>query len=123
MAQHEIELVVGGWDGDLAEISDASDRLQDELGLLDFDRLGRPGTAAEPGTRSGTAAAVGTLVGLVSSPVVLRAVVDVVKSWLERQKRGSVTIKCGEDSIELTAASRAQQDALVRAFLDRHTES
>ena len=123
MTQREIELVVGGWDDDLAEISDASDRLQDELRRLDFDRLERPGAPAGPGTRSGTAVAVGTLVGLVSSPVVLRAVVDVVKSWLERQKRGSVTVKCGEDSIELTAATRAQQDALVQAFLDRHTES
>jgi hypothetical protein len=67
--------------------------------------------------------AAGTLVGLLASPVVLRAVVDVVKSWLERQKRGSVTIKVGDDSIELTAATRGEQDALVQAFLHRHAGS
>lgn len=121
--QREIELVVGGWDDDPAEIADAGDRLCEELDLLDFDRLDRPVIPSQSGTRAGAAVAAGTLVGLLASPVVLRAVVDVVKSWLERQKRGSVTIKVGEDSIELTAATRAQQDALVQAFLDRHTGS
>ncbi|MFJ7218952.1 hypothetical protein [Amycolatopsis sp. NPDC098790] len=123
MSRREIELIVSGWEGDLAEIADAGDRLCEELDLLDFDRLDRPEIPSKPGTRSGAAAAAGTLVGLMSSPLVMRAVVDVVKSWLERQKRGSVTIKCGDDSIELTAATRAQQDALVEAFLDRHAGS
>ncbi|MCR6488408.1 hypothetical protein M8542_36825 [Amycolatopsis sp. OK19-0408] len=123
MSQREIELVVGGWDGDPTEIADAGDRLYEELDLLDFDRLDRPAIPSEPGTRSGAAVAAGTLVGLLASPVVLRAVVDVVKSWLERQKRGTVTIRVDGDSIELTAATRAQQNALVQAFLDRHAGS
>ncbi|WP_328451263.1 hypothetical protein [Amycolatopsis sp. NBC_00438] len=57
------------------------------------------------------------------SPVVLRAVVAVVKSRLERQKRGSVTHRAGDDSIELTAATRGEQDALVQTFLHRHAGS
>jgi Effector Associated Constant Component 1 len=123
VSQHEIELIVGGWDDDPTEISDAGDRLREELDLLDFVRLDRPAIPSEHGTRSGAAVAAGTFLGLVASPVFLRAVVDVVKSWLERPKRGSVTIKIGDDSIELTAATRAQQDELVQAFLDRHAGS
>ncbi|MET9260122.1 hypothetical protein [Amycolatopsis sp. NPDC004079] len=46
---------------------------------------------------------------------------DVVKSWLERQDQGTVTIKA--DGAELTSATRAQQNALVQAFLDRHDGS
>jgi hypothetical protein len=121
--QRQIELIVGGWDDDPAEIADAGDRLCEELDLLDFDRLDRPAIPSESGTRSGAAVAAGTLVGVLSSPLVLRTVVDVIKSWLERQKRGSVTLKLGDDSVELTAATRRQQDELVQAFLDRHTGS
>lgn len=48
-----------------------------ELALLDFDRLDRlRGTEREPGTRSGTAVAVGTLIGLFSFPVVLRGAAE-----------------------------------------------
>ena len=123
MKQRQIELIVGGWDDDPVEIADAGDRLCEELDLLGFDRLDRPAFPSESGTRSGAVVAAGTLVGVLSSPLVLRGVVEVIKSWLERQKRGSVTIKIGDDSVEITTATRRQQDALVRAFLVRHTGS
>ena len=117
----EIEFVVVDEDGDLLAASEASDLLLEELDRLDFDRLDRATTTTEEqGTRSGTVMVVGTLVGLVTSPVVVRSAVEVVKSWLVRRERGSVTITCGEDALELTAVSNAQQEALVKAFLDRH---
>lgn len=119
--QYRVELIVGDPDDDPAAVSEASDLLLAELALLDFDRLERLSEAErQPGTRSATAVAVGTLLGLFSSPVVLRGAVDVVTSWLERQKRGSVTVKCGDDTLELSTVSRAQQDTLVNAFLERH---
>jgi hypothetical protein len=117
----EIEFVVVDPDGDAMAASEASDLLLKELEPLAFDRLDRgTATGKEHGTRSTGAMVVGTLVGLASSPVVLRGAVDVVKSWLERQKRGSVTITCGEDTLELNAVSKDQQEALIKAFLDRH---
>lgn len=119
--QHKVELIVGDPDEDPAAVSEASDLLLAELALLDFDRLDRLNeTERKPGTRSGTAVVVGTLIGLFSSPVVLRGAVDVATSWLGRQQRGSVTVKCDDDTLELSAASRAQQEALINAFLDRH---
>ncbi|MDX8030184.1 hypothetical protein SK803_08175 [Lentzea sp. BCCO 10_0856] len=117
----EIEFVVVDPDGDALAASEASDLLLEELDRLDFDRLDRATTTTEEqGTRSGAVMVVGTLVGLVTSPVVVRSAVEVVKSWLVRRERGSVTITCGEDALELTAVSNAQQEALVKAFLDRH---
>lgn len=117
----EIEFVVVDPDGDALAASEASEKLLEELDRLDFDRLDRAtATTAEGGTRSGTVAVVGTLVGLVSSPAVVRGALEVVKSWLVRRERGTVKITCGEDVLELNAVSRSQQDALVKAFLDRH---
>jgi hypothetical protein len=119
--QHELKLVVGGFDGDLMAISDASTQLLEELSLLDFDQLDRA-LGEEPivGTRSADAVAIGALVGLLLSPVALRTALDVVKSWLVRQERGSVTVTYGKDKIVLTAASGAEQEALVEAFLKKH---
>ncbi len=117
----EIEFVVVDADGDALAASEASEKLLEELDRLDFDRLDRATTTTtEDGTRSGTVAIVGTLVGLVSSPAVVRGAVEVVKSWLVRRERGTVKITCGDDVLELNAVSRSQQDALVKAFLERH---
>ncbi|MEV6239228.1 hypothetical protein [Lentzea sp. NPDC051838] len=116
----EIEFVVVDPDGDALAASEASDGLLEELDRLDFDRLDRATTAPDPDTRSGTAMVVGTLVGIVSSPAVVRGAVEVVKSWLQRRERGSVKITCGDDTLEVNAVSKAQQEALVAAFLERH---
>lgn len=116
----KIEFVVVDLDGDALAASAASDGLLEELDRLDFDRLDRATTTADPDTRSGTAMVVGTLVGIVSSPAVVRGAVEVVKSWLQRRERGSVKITCGDDALELNAVSKAQQEALVQAFLERH---
>ena len=117
----EIEFVVVDEDGDPLAASEASETLLEELDRLGFDRLDRATeTTEERGTRSGSVMVVGTLVGLISSPAVVRGAVEVVKSWLVRRERGSVTITCGDDKLELNAVSNAQQEALVKAFLERH---
>ena len=117
----EIEFVVVDADGDAQAASEASETLLEELDRLDFDRLDRATeTTGERGTRSGSVMVVGTLVGLISSPAVVRGAVEVVKSWLVRRERGSVKITCGDDVLELTAVSNAQQEALLKAFLERH---
>ncbi|WP_086666806.1 hypothetical protein [Lentzea kentuckyensis] len=117
----EIEFVVVDEDGDPLAASEASETLLEELDRLGFDRLDRATeTTEERGTRSGSVMVVGTLVGVISSPAVVRGAVEVVRSWLVRRERGSVTITCGDDKLELNAVSNAQQEALVKAFLERH---
>jgi hypothetical protein len=119
--QRELELVVDGFEGDLMAVSEASGLLLEELSLLSFDRLDRLAEGKrEAGTRAADPATVGTLVGLFSSPIVLRAAVDIIRSWLIRQKRGSVTITCGQDTLELVDPTRSQQAALIEAFLKKH---
>jgi hypothetical protein len=122
--QRELELVVGGFDGDVHARSEASESLLDELSLLDFDRLDRlVGVERPAGTRAAGAATVGTLVGIFSSPIVLRAAMDVVRSWLMRQEGAAVTVKCGKDSISLAAATPEEQRALVEMFVEKHSRS
>lgn len=122
--QRELELVVGGFDEDLQARSEASESLLEELSLLDFDRLERPVEGDRPvGTRAADVATVGTLVGVFSSPIVLRAAMDVVRSWLVRQQGAAVTVTCGKDSIRLAAASPKEQRALVEMFIERHSGS
>lgn len=124
MATHELELVVDGFDGDRPAASAASESLLDELSLLDFDRLDRVSGGEPPaGTRGADVTAVGALVGIVSSPIVLRAAMDVVRSWLVRQDGAAVTVKCGKDSIRLAGASTDEQRALVDMFIQKHSGS
>lgn len=117
----KLELVVD--DLDPMAASEASDSLLEELSGLDFDQLDRAGGPPVPGTRSAGLVAAGTLVGLLSSPLVLKTAVDVVKSWLMRRERGSVTIICGEDELTLSNPSRADQEALVATFVKKHAGS
>ncbi|ONI88627.1 hypothetical protein ALI144C_06235 [Actinosynnema sp. ALI-1.44] len=119
MPRATFELVID--DADPMETSRASESLLAELDALDFSGLDRADEPAVGGTRSGTVAAVGTLVGLFSSPLVLKAAVDVVKSWLTRQERGAVTITCGDDTLTVANPSKADQEALVAAFVKKHT--
>lgn len=105
------------------ELDDATVSLLEELRLVDVDRLERATEPAPPGTRAPDAQTVDTLVALVSSPMMLQGMVDVVRSWLTRRDRGAVEIKIGMDSLKVSAATGEQQADLVRAFLDRHGDA
>jgi hypothetical protein len=105
---------------DPSEQDEATMSLLDELRLVDVDRLERAVQSAPPGTRAPDAQTIDTLIAVLSSPIVLQGVVDVVRSWLTRRDRGAVQIKIGADSIEVSAATSEQQADLIRAFLDRH---
>lgn len=104
------------------EIARSSEHLLAELTELDLESVERaPGVAAPAATRGVDPDAVATLVAVATSPLVLRASLDVARSWLERRVRGTVRVRVGDDEIELTAASAREQRELVRAFVDRNT--
>jgi len=101
--------------------SEAVEGLAEELAQLDFDRLeAAPGGPAPDGTRGVDAVTVGSLVGVLSSPLVLKGTVDVIKSWLARRDRGTVKITIDGDTIELSAASSAEQTRLADLFIQTH---
>lgn len=113
-----VELSTPG--ADPVELDSATTSLLDELRLVDIDQLERATQPAPPGTRTPDAQTIDTLVAVVSSPIVLQGMVDVVRSWLTRRDRGAVEIKVGTDRLTLSAATAEQQEHLVREFLDRH---
>lgn len=81
--------------------------------------------AGEPpaGTRGLDAATVGgLLVNLGSAATGLTAVISVIRTWLARYGGGrrSVRLEMGGDALELSDATAADQERLIRLFIDRH---
>lgn len=76
-----------------------------------------------PGARAFGAAAVGALlVALGQSADGLRSVLSVIGDWLRRGDRTqrSVRLELAGDALELSQASRADQERLIELFVSRH---
>lgn len=77
-----------------------------------------------PGARALDVAVVGGLVVTLGRSVeALQVVVSAIRRWLARGDgvRRSVRLEIGEDVLELSEASAADQERLVEFFLSRHT--
>jgi len=101
--------------------------LRAELLQLDVEDV-RPLPAGEapPGSRAFEVAAAGALlISLGKSADGLRAVVGAVQRWLARGDgvRRTVRLELGGDVLELSEASRADQQRLIELFVSRHAES
>lgn len=99
-------------------------RLRTELTELDVESVTlATGEPAPEGSKSADPVTVGAVVvALSASGGVFTTLIDTVRAWLARQPaqhRISVTID--GDTIELERASAGQQQALVDAYIDRHT--
>jgi hypothetical protein len=112
-------------DGADAERLDAlTGFLRDELLQLEVEdvtalRAGEP----PPGARVFDVIAVGgLLVSLGGSASGLGAVVSEIRKWLARGDgtRRTVRFEIGGDVLELSEATKADQDRLVDLFIDRH---
>lgn len=112
-------------DGADAERLDALTRfLRQELIQLDVDDVTAfPADEPPLGARGLDAVMVGgLLVDLGSAAQGLSAVVSAVRAWLTRGGRThrSVRLELGGDVLELSDASAADQDQLIRLFISRH---
>jgi len=101
--------------------------LRAELLQLDVEDV-RPLPAGEapPGSRAFEVAAVGALlISLGKSADGLRAVVGAVQRWLARGDgvKRTVRLELGGDVLELSEASRADQQRLIELFVSRHAGS
>jgi hypothetical protein len=106
---------------DAEQLDDQTAALRHQLVELDVDGVDRPRTEEPPaGARAGEVAELGTLLVTVA-PTVLGAVVEAIRSWLSRRRRGA-TLRLGDDVIETTRASSERQDELIAAFLARHAD-
>jgi hypothetical protein len=99
--------------------------LRQELLQLDVEdvtaqRAGSP----PPGARGGldAAQAGGLLVALGNNVQGLSAVIATIKAWLARHRgaRRRVRLEIAGDVLELSSATVADQDQLIRLFVGRH---
>ena len=95
---------------------------------LEFRELGVkadtiPGGPAPDGSRAIDPVALGTLVVAIADKTgLLDLLVSTVRRWLGRQPRAAskLRLEIGGDVLELERASPAEQERLVRQWLDRH---
>ena len=112
----QLDLGPGAARGELEELTG---HLRQELLELDVDSVEpfqmRRAPAAAKGL--GLAEAGGLVVKLGGSA--LRKVVEVVRTWLERDANRSAKLVIGGNSIELKGLSAAQQQLLVDAWIEQ----
>jgi hypothetical protein len=110
-----------GPDDDAGDLAELTGLLRDDL--LDLDVAAVEALEAEnvpPGAK-GMAAVVGWL-AVQLGPEALRTVLAKVADWTTRNDRGVKVILDGEP-LELTRATREQQERIIDAWLARHAAS
>jgi Effector Associated Constant Component 1 len=121
----ELRLQLSEEGADAGQLDELTHSLRQELLQLDVEdvtaqRAGSP----PPGARGGLDAAQvgGLMVALGNDAQGLAAVIAAIKAWLARRHgaRRSVRLEIGGDVLELSSATVADQDQLIRLFVDRH---
>ena len=103
-----------------ARLEELTASLRRELSELDVESVElAPGAAPPAGAKVGEVLAVGALVVKVAQSAA--SVLPLVRALQEWASRGGRTVKLdvGGDTIELTGATREQQDRLIAAWLER----
>ncbi|WP_405467485.1 hypothetical protein [Streptomyces canus] len=62
---------------------------------------------------------MGALV-VTAAPIALRAVMRLLETWIQHRPVRTVSVKIGEDSLEMQGVSSAEQGRLIDAFVARH---
>lgn len=108
---------------DEAELEGRTLDLREELLELDVEEVRPPSAGPAPdGTRAVDAALLGTLVVTLGQEAI-GTVVRAVAGWLSRGGSHSVKLTLGDDSIELSDVSAADQRRMLETFLARHEPS
>jgi hypothetical protein len=121
----ELRLQLAEEGADAERLAVLTGYLRGELLQLDVEhvtalRAGEP----PPGSRALDVATVGALlIALGQSAEGLRSVVFVIRDWLRRGKETgrAVRLELGNDALELSQASTADQERLIELFVRRHT--
>jgi hypothetical protein len=112
-------------DADAAELDEATRQLRSELLELDVADVALLAEGPPPpGARALDAAVVGVL-AVTAAREVVTAVVRSLERWVDSRSDRTVTIKLkrGEDSVELSGASRSDWHPLLESFLARDSAS
>jgi hypothetical protein len=124
-SEKELGIVLVDDDLDDEEVDELTQQLREELLESDVDSVELV-TAGEapPGTRGLEILVIGGLLVKVAESVdALSTVIGTIRHWLSRRGRGKIKIQLGDDVLELSSVSKADQERLVDAFLNRHARS
>jgi hypothetical protein len=125
MAQHLARMTVqvdAGPDADDDETNELTLRLRRQLLELDLESVElATADAPPPGTRAVGVLSIGTLVVvLAQAPELLRAVLDLVQSWLGGSRTRTVKLALDGDVLEVSGLSSKDQRELIASWLVRH---
>lgn len=118
-----VEITSAG-DVEPARLEELTASLRRELNDLDVESVEpAPGRSPPAGAKAAEVLALGALVVKVAKSA--GSVLPVVRALQEWASRGGRTVKLdiGGDTIELTGASREQQDRLIAAWVERQSAS
>src|SRR5918999_2351936 len=109
---------------DDARLEELTASLRRQLSDLDVEAVERvEGDAGPEGAKVGDVLAIGALVVKVArSAASVAGVVRALQDWAARGGR-TVKLDVGGDTIEVTGASRAQQDRLIAAWIERQAQA
>jgi hypothetical protein len=117
--QAEVSIEAGP-EADDEELARLSRQLRDELLELDVERVDYRRGPAPDGAKSGAAVSLGTLVIALSDSAVLAAAVGVLRAWVRRGSGRKVTVRLGEDKLEIKGTLDEREAGLIAKFLDQH---
>ena len=124
LARGQIFIEVGlGLEADADELERNSLWLRDELLQLDVESV-EPilAEAAPAGAKGSPGGAAGWLVLSLSNSPVAVALAKMLSSWVDRRSGRKVTLRIGDDLLEVSRVSVEDQAKLIAAWLDRHAE-
>jgi hypothetical protein len=109
-------------EGDAEELEKFSRQLREELMDMDLEAVDFISTGETPEKAKGFPIEWGTLiVALVASGGVITTLINVLKSWLTRQDRRSITLEINGDKLEVSSISSEEQQKLIDLWLSRHS--
>jgi len=121
----ELHLQLSEEGADAERLAMLAGYLRTELLRLDVEDVrALPAGESPPGARAFGATTVGALlIALGQSAEGLQSVVSTIRDWLRRgdEKGRAVRLELGDDVLQLSQASAADQERLIELFVRRHT--
>jgi hypothetical protein len=94
--------------------------LADELLQLDVDGVERAPSPVPAGAKASAGYTAGMLIVSVSNSALAVALTGVLRSWISRGSGRKVTVRLGDDVLEISRASASDQAELIAAWLGKH---